>query len=107
MKRIEWMVLIGLIAVVLIGLPGYAFGQSGFRPDDVKIDSAGDGTNVVNTRKVIFQEGTNITLSVDATGDTAIIAATGVGASVWDSLYNLGDTIVVIGERVHDSLDAN
>lgn len=41
-------------------------------PDDIKVDTAGDGTNVVQTRNTIIQEGLNITLSMD--NDTVTIS---------------------------------
>lgn len=72
-----------------------AHAQSGLRPDDVRVDSAGDGTNVVNPRKVVLQEGSNITLSVDATGDTVIIAGgAGTGFNWYDSAGHGPDSVI-------------
>lgn len=77
-----------------------AFGQSGFRPDDVRVDTSGVGTNVVNTRRLVIQEGSNITLGLD--GDTVQIVgpAPGTGAAVWDSLHKHLDTLEALYSKI-------
>lgn len=64
--------------------------------DNVSVDSAGDGSGVVNVTNPIFQEGTNVTITLD--NDTVSIAATGDGR---DTLWAAGtnrDTVSYTGE---------
>ncbi len=56
----------------------------------IKIDSAGDGTNVIAVRPIIIQEGTGMDIDIHSNGDTVIFNSTGGGGNTFKLIADTG-----------------
>lgn len=79
-------------------------GRVGLSASDSSIDTMGGRNNRIDFWAIDFDDTFKGRLS-QVVSDSGW--GSGSGAAVYDSLYNLGDTIAVFGTRIHDSLDAN